>query len=174
MCARFLISTAAVVLGAVAASAEAADEHAVTTGDRVRVMAPSASPKRIEGTLVSVDRDSLTVFDDGRRVVVTRSQIAKLEVARGKKSRAGTGALVGAGWGVGLGVLLSNPPSSGQRLEVNGSAVTAGVVAGATLGALVGVVLRTDRWTTAPADKLTLSIGPVPGRGVALAMRFSF
>ena len=113
MCGRLLISTAAaMVLAALAASAEAADERAVTIGDRVRVTAPSVSPEYIEGTLAAVDRETMTVVsgDDGTSVGVPRSRIAKLEVTRGKKSRWGIGALIGAGAGVLLGVVASNPP----------------------------------------------------------------
>jgi hypothetical protein len=166
---------AAIVLGALAASAEAADERAVTIGDRVRVTAPSVSPKTIQGSLAAADRERLSVSTAaGTRVEVPRSRIAKLEVMRGSKSRWGIGALIGAGAGALLGVVASNPPSSADHFQVDGGAVAVCGVVGAAAGALVGAVLRTDRWTTVPGDTVTLSIGPVSGRGVALAMRVSF
>jgi hypothetical protein len=177
MSGRFPIAaTAAMALGALATSAAAADERALTVGERVRVTAPSVSPRRIEGTLAAVDRETVTVVsrDDGTRVGVSRSQIAKLEVVRGEKSHWGTGALIGAGAGVLLGVVASNPPSSADGFQVDGGAVAVCGAVGAAGGALVGAVLRTDRWTTVPGDTVTLSIGPVPGRGVALAMKVSF
>ena len=168
---RVLIATAAAI--GLGASTAAADEHAVSIGDRVRVSAPSVSPKRIEGTLVVVDSETLTIASGGASVGVPRSGIAKLEVTRGRKSHWVTGALIGAGWGVGVGVLFSNPPSSADHFSIDTGALAAGVVMGATLGALIGAVLRTDRWTTVPGAA-TLRIGPVPGRGVALSMRVSF
>jgi hypothetical protein len=173
---RFLISTAAaMVLGALAASAEAADEHAVRIGDQVRVTAPSVSPKTIQGSLAAVDRERLSVSTTaGTRVEVPRFRIAKLEVLRGSKSRWGIGALIGAGAGVLLGLVASNPPSSADHFQVDGGAVAVCGAVGAAGGALVGAVLRTDRWTTVPGDTVTLGIGPVSGRGVALAMRVSF
>lgn len=177
MCGRFLISTlAAMVLGGLAASAEAADERVVTIGDRVRVTAPSVSRKRIEGTLAAADRETLTVVsgDDGTRVGVPRSRISKLEVTRGRTSRWGIGVVIGAGAGVLPGVVASNPPSSADRFQVDGGAVAVCGAIGAASGALVGAALRTDRWTTVPGSTMTLSIGPASGRGVALAMRVSF
>jgi hypothetical protein len=103
---------------------------------------------------------------------VPRSRISKLEVTRGRRSRWGIGVVIGAG--AGLGVVASNPPSSADRFQVNGGAVAVSGAIGAASGALVGAVLRTDRWTTVPGGTMTLSIRPASGRGVALAMRVSF
>jgi hypothetical protein len=166
---------AAIVLGAMAASAAAA-EPTVTIGARARVTAPSVSAGCVEGTLAAVDSETLTIVseDDDRRVEVPRSRITKLEVVKGKKSRWAIGALVGAGAGVLLGVVASNPPSSADQFQIDGGAVAVCGAVGAAGGALVGAVLRTDRWTSVPADTVTLSIGPVPGPGIALAMRVSF
>lgn len=162
-------------LATLAVSAQADDQRVLMVGDRVRVTAPSLSPRRIEGTLVATDRDSLTVYSADARVGVPRSRIDKLEVARGTKSHLRTGALLGMAAGLAGGIVLSNPPSSAQSFEVNGGAVAASVLVSGTIGALVGAMIRTTRWTTLPVDKLTLGVGPAPQRGgVALALRFSW
>jgi hypothetical protein len=175
MCSRFLASIASVLV-ALAVSAQAADDRPVTMGDRVRITAPSVLTKRVEGTLAAVDRETLSVFStaEGKKVEVRRSQITKLELTRGKMSRWRTGALIGAAWGVGFGVVLSNPPSSAEHFDVNGGAVAAGVLIGASPGGLIGAALHTDRWTSVSPGAVTLGIRPLPGHGVALATRVSF
>jgi hypothetical protein len=130
----------------------------------------------MEGTVAAVDRETLTVVQGhgGIRVGVPRSRIAKLEVAKGQKSHWGVGALIGTGVGVLLGVLASNPPSSASEFQVDAGAVAVCGAVGAAGGALVGALVRTDRWTTVPRDAVTLTIGPVHGPGVALAVELSF
>ena len=173
---RFLTSTAAMlVFGSLAGSAAAAEEP-LKIGDRVRVTAPKFSPGRIDGIVVRIDEQTLTIVSatEEARHELPRSSIATIEVARGTRSRWKGGALVGAGWGVGLGLLLSNPPSSATEFSVDGGALAAGIAAGAAMGALVGAMRKTDRWITVPPGAIALSIQPARGQGVNLAMTVSF
>jgi hypothetical protein len=158
-----------------ACAVAAADERPVVVGDRVRITAPSLVPKRAEGTLAAVDPNTFTVIskDDGRTIEVPRSEVTKLEVVRGRKSHAKTGALVGIAWGVAFGIVLSNPPAEATHFQVDGGALLAGIVVGVAMGASIGAVIHTDRWKTMPANAVAV-VAPAPGGGVAVALRFSF
>ena len=172
---RLLISTAATLLcGSLAGPA--AGEEALKVGDHVRVTAPTFSPRRIEGIVARIDARTLTIVStaDTASRELPRSDIATIEVARGTRSRWRTGALIGAGWGLGLGLLLSNPPSSATGFSVDGGALAAGVVAGAAMGGLIGALLKTDRWIAVPAGAVALRIQPTPERGMSVAMTVAF
>jgi hypothetical protein len=164
------------ILGGLAATVTAADAGLVAMGDRVRITAPSVSPLRIDGAVGRVDTDLLVVVSerDGRRIEVARSRIVRLEVARGTKPCFARCALLGVGSGLALGVLLSNPPSSATKFSIDGGALVSSVAVGAALGVLGGLVWQTERWTTVPGNELALAIGPIPGRGLAVAMKVSF
>jgi len=169
------VATACVALGMLVAPARAEDAQTLVIGDRVRVTDASTSANRIEGTLVDADANRLSVVQNGTRVVVLRSQVSKLEVLRGRKPHAGTGALIGIGWGVGAALVLSNPVASGQHgqtTKLDGGAVVGGVAVGVLMGAGIGALIHTDRWIPIPKDTLT-SLAATSRRGVGLAVRMS-
>lgn len=165
-------------LGAGTAAGQATGDDLPRVGDRIRITTPSSS-SAIKGTLVAADQVALTLTREGReptRLNVARAEVAKLEVARGKKSHWLAGALAGAGGGLVLAaVYCSNPPlgDTCDSGEWAGTAAFVGAI-GAASGALVGALIRTDRWVTVPADKLAVSVGPVPGQGLAFAVRVAF
>lgn len=173
---RLLIPAAAVLLcGSLAGDARAGEEP-LKPGDRVRVTAPAVSPRRIEGIVSRIDAETLTIVStaDTASREVPRSLIGTLEVARGTRSRWKGGAIAGAAWGVGLGLLISNPPSSSTGTSVNGGGLAAGIVVGAAMGAGIGAMLKTDRWMPVPAGAIALRVQPAPGRGMGLALSVSF
>jgi hypothetical protein len=122
------------------------------------------------------DTVELRMKDRKDAVVIPMTLVQRLEVSRGKKSHWIAGALAGAGGGLALTALYCNDPPLGGKCDSGEWAHTAAFFGGigAAGGALIGAVIRTDRWTTVPPNTLTLSVSPAPGRGVALAMRLSF
>lgn len=132
-------------------TAEAATPN-VSTGDRVRVTAPALSRDRIEGRLAAQDAETLTIVPraDGSTLRVPRAQIARLEVARGKKSHLIEGVFAGIAGGVVLGAAACGAmPCQGHGSETRTLQKT--TLLGAAAGAFVGTLVRTDRWTTVPA-----------------------
>jgi hypothetical protein len=129
----------------------------------------------------------------GRDVRVETDTLTRLEVARGRRSRAAEGAglgfLTGAAIGgvLGLTACLDAAPSDRFGFSphddycTSGNAgfglVGAGVfgAAGAALGALVGVSIKADHWHRVPTHPATasLSVAPVRG-GAAMAVRVAW
>jgi hypothetical protein len=129
----------------------------------------------------------------GRDVRLATDGLTRLEVARGRRSRAAEGAglgfLTGAAVGgvLGLTACLDAAPSdrfgfSPQNDYCSGGnaglgLVTAGVfgAGGAALGALVGVSIKTDHWHRIPTHPVatSLSVAPVRG-GAAMAVRVAW
>jgi len=160
------------------AARQATGDDLLQVGDRIRITTSSSS-SAIKGILVAADQAELTLTREGRESThlnVARSDVAKLEVVRGKKSHWLAGALAGAGGGLALTALYCNDPPLGDTCDSGEWAGTAAFFGGigAASGALVGALIRTDRWETVPADGLKVSVSPVPGHGLALALRLTF
>jgi hypothetical protein len=182
---RAMLSVGAIVgAGLVSVGAASPDDSAslapVHIGDRVRVSAPSVSDTRIRGTLVALDEETLIVAPEGKtpQIEMSRSQVTRLQVSRGKRSHWVAGAVTGVVGGLALtasycgsGGALGGGCSGDDALGV--AAFFCGI--GAAGGALVGAVVRTDRWEMVPANTVAVSIIPVPvRRGMALGVRIAF
>jgi hypothetical protein len=91
--------------------------------------------------------------EDGSVLSVPVTSIAKLQVSSGRKRRTLVGALCGAALGVGI-TLIGTRCEHPAYCEDNAGYRTAGLVilggGGALLGAGVGALIRTERWTTVP------------------------
>ncbi len=180
------------LLSAVQGRAE--ETNSVATGDRVRVLAPRVAERSIIGTLLGTKGDDLILDAAGSpdRVVVPRAAIAKLEVSRGRRSRA-SGALVGGIVGAAAGGIIvaaahkKSPlhcPSSdfgcalgaamGESLVEVGS-VVGGLFVGAVVGSLAGVAVSPrEKWQIVSTERLSISLA-APGphaAGVTISMRF--
>jgi hypothetical protein len=180
MIARRIVAAGFVIsLGTVTATAQAAGDSLLQIGDRIRITTARSS-LAIKGTLVAADDTALTVAREGRDTTerkFARSEIATLEVARGKKSHWVAGSLVGLLGGVALTAAYCVHPSPFGGECSSGDYVAVGALfggIGAASGALVGLLIRTDRWTAVPADRLNVSVSPVPGHGLSLTLRLSF
>ena len=78
----------------------------ITVGSRVRVLAPTVVPGKVDGTLAQIDGTFLLVSaTDGGVVKLPRQAITKLEVSIGKHGHALKGLLIGGliGGAVGVG-----------------------------------------------------------------------
>ncbi len=164
----------------------AQERRPIVPGVTVRVSAPSVVEKHVVGSVVSLDRDTLVLNAEGRAapLALPLASVSVLEVHRGRKSRVGRGALIGLGVGVavggvsGFGLCEMDETKSGCEFHehILGSlAIGAyGGVLGAGIGALIGLVARTDRWETVPLERIRVGLTPHGGHGLALTASVSF
>lgn len=124
-------------------------------GSRIRVT--TARHARV-GTLVSLGSDSLR-YTRSRDTAVTAIPVAavvRLERSAGKRPATGRGAkigaLVGAGFGLFLGIAASADNSGWWEVGAEDIAAAAAIVgvAGAGVGALIGAASKQDRWEPVP------------------------
>jgi hypothetical protein len=123
---------------------------------------------RFVGHLDETSGDSLWIrvgSTDGPLVSIHRANIHELEISDGRKRNPGKGALWGAGVGLGLGILTAaavDDCTMGYRgfwFDVcdwgEGAIVVGSITAGAALGALVGLLIKSERWVAVPPGSLT-------------------
>lgn len=123
-------------------------------GRRIRVTAPSAQLARQVGAVIRVDTDTLVFGEGHQRWAVARPLITRLDVSGGRRGHALVGLLAGTGAGLAFGLIAfapgSNACTGSGDYEKNCMAYRAGTtLAGAGLGALVGALIRTEKWTPA-------------------------
>jgi hypothetical protein len=164
---------AAVLAAAAVAGANAAPSGLPVAGEKVRVTT-LAGRSREKGVVVQTDAESLTVsLGSGQSPVrIPLASIERLEVARGRRTTAREGAayggLVGAVLGglavAGLAEALCDYGSDCSA-SAEGYLVGAGIfgAAGAGVGALTGLAIKTDRWERLPVDRVRVGIRPAPG-----------
>jgi len=159
----------AVLLAAVAGSTVLAQAPApVQPGQRVRVRSTVAHTPELTGVVEAVRPDTLIVRDDDRSVptAVLLATVDRLQVSRGRHSHWITGAAVGFAVGAATGVIAGVAGhNDADWLFGSGASAFLGAVLlapiGAGTGAVVGLLVRTERWQTVPLD----AIGPGVARG---------
>lgn len=133
-------------------------------------------PRVMIGRLVSVDGDSVILVQgrDQLSTSVAMESIQRLEVSRGRRSRAGRGALVGFLAGAVTGAVTGYWICRGCEpdglagfvaLVVGGM----GALAGTGVGAIVGAIARTERWEPRPLTDLPVGVRLSPTVGFRLA-----
>ncbi len=155
-----------------------AQEAVVEAGTRVRVRTAEiggeagqieARDTRFVGHVDRVSADSLWVrldSSDGPLLAVDRTTIQELEVSSGRKRNVGKGALWGAGVGLALGILgavavddcgVLNDDDFFDFCEGEEATIILGsTAAGAGWGALIGLLITSERWVAIPPASLTL------------------
>lgn len=154
----------------------------LSRGDRVR-LTPAGGGKTIRGTIEEAAADAIVLrpgdaVDSPLRFSPT--QMEKIEVAHGRRSRWREGALIGfvpgaaffgyAGW-----VLACDEmgPCNGS-----GAALALGLMGGAAtgaIGALVGLAIKTDRWVLVEEGRPKVAFALVPqkhGFRAGVSVRF--
>ena len=183
---RFNALLVAVLVAWPGASAVMAADAAValadlSRGDRVRLRL-SGGGKTVHGTVDASGPDEVIVRPKDLATPLLRlspQQMEKLEVVRGQRSRWREGAVIGFVPGaVFLGVVVwatadcyNNCDNTG---EVVGDALLGGAITG-TLGALIGLAVKTDRWAPVATGrpKVALDLAPTNGGFRAnLSLRF--
>jgi len=134
-------------------------------GSRIRIVLLPPASDLVVGTLVESRADSLRVETaSGEVLAVSRTTISRLQVSRGRHSKAGLGALIGLATGLGGG-LFAGTTAHRETQFIN--ITTGGVVlitalggaVGAGLGALIGTAFKADRWEALPLVSLE-AVGP--------------
>jgi hypothetical protein len=163
---------ATVLVVSFCATTALAQEPAVRVGpgERVRVTSESL---RVDGTLMAVDDDTLTIRprDGTADVTVPRMAIAKIERTDGRRSRvrdAGLGALIGLGVGALAGLASSTSCEPREWFCSAGFNSTFFGILGAGAGAVTGAILPPpSRWVEIDESALTeisQPIQPLPSR----------
>jgi hypothetical protein len=171
----------AIVALSLAVPALAEERLALAPGSRVRIRT-SEGRGSIRGTLASLDDQRLTLEEKPGAAprVIDRSQIARLELSAGRRTR-GHGAALGAAIGLGAGLLFTGVVAARESCEGYG-AEDCGLATAVSLivftpaltatGALVGVALPpSERWVTVPSTPAVRQSGPSP-LGLRLTLRF--
>ncbi len=160
-----------IVIGPGSAPTQASGGVPLQNGDRIRIKT-LGSTSATTGTLVTADDAALTLALEGRdrtRKTFARSEIAKLEVARGKKRNVIWDVL--GGGVVGMAVDLVGTKEGGNPCDFGACVILPAMGAGA--GALVGLAIKTERWEKLPAEKVRLAVLPTQhGVQLSLSVRF--
>lgn len=191
MSAKLIVALLATVMPA-ALAAQTSYTRVLRPGTRVRVaadcetdsFAPGRAPSpnrrdrpercaQYEGTLAHLSADSMMLVVDQREVAVAHSSIRRVEVRNGTRGHSVAGAAIGAGLGFAVGFAASATTDCSddflqglcQTSQIAGPFVAGAL--GAGLGALIGVLVRSDRW-----DAVPLRVAATPSLRVGLAMGF--
>jgi hypothetical protein len=157
-------------------SAGSLDAQTVSAGERVRVTIEEQSGK-LTGTLEEWGSDTLYVVPDGASQdvaarAISLSSLSRLETSRGMKSNAGKGALIGGGIGLVIGGGMSLIAGSTVDTEVTSTdyLIFTGLVTvgGAGIGALIGALIKSERWQEYPLDGLHVGLVPTSDGGFQL------
>jgi hypothetical protein len=142
----------------------------LAVGSRVRVTSQETGAQPLIGQVVALEPGAVVVSGEGgtgqKRVPIVAS--TALEVSTGKKSRAARGAIVGAAVGAMPGLFMT----FGDYNTDKGSPAAVslvGAAAGAAIGSLVGLALKSEHWIPADLPVVTGGIPPVP-RGVSISL----
>lgn len=151
-------------------------QAAVARGDRVRVTATELSSRRLVGTFHEIsDTSCVLMTQDGSPLQVPLDDVSVFEVSRGRKSKAGAGALVGALVGLGAGAAVGGvAQQESQFIEVSDGMV-AGIAVGtaavgAGLGAVIGSLIKTERWERIALDQLRVEPSSIAADGVSVSL----
>ncbi|MCH7717632.1 MAG: hypothetical protein IH876_16010 [Gemmatimonadetes bacterium] len=125
-----------------------------------------------KGTLAALTADSvvLRIGEPATQLAVSLASVKRLEVVRGRKSNAATGAGIGLVVGMVAGAVIGYAsyeecegfcmfaPAGRGETAVFGAALFG--LGGIVFGALIGASSKTDRWEEVPLDRLRVSLGP--------------
>lgn len=125
--------------------------------------------------LLGQDRDSLRVETDSNSapVAVARTDVTSIEARLGRHGHAGSGALAGLVCGGIVGAAAGSsceddfvcPGAGGGALLLGGT--------GLVFGALIGVLIRSERWESACPETVGLAVVKAP-RGIGAAISVAF
>lgn len=159
----------ALVLASMGAGQAAAGDGTGLDGTRVRV--ETAASGRLVGVVIASDASFLTIqgSPEADATRVARSDIRGLEVSRGKRRHTVHGLIGGAvAWAAVVGLVAAfdtlDESGVGEPLFVAGMVGT---------GALVGTLIKTERWERVPTPALSLGVSP-HGRGVRVQVALRF
>ncbi len=164
--------------GALAARAEAQAALTLPEGARARFTAVSKGSESLIGTLAGGDDSSLMIVVAGRTMEVPRADVTNIELSRApshRGSNAQRGFFTGGLLGGIAGAAIGSDCSQDEILCLDrGSAMTAGMIVFAPLGALIGALTGGEHWQKIGAKDLRFTAKPVAVRGRGVGVQFSF
>ena len=172
-----------VVLAFVASATEAQQVTSHAPGSRVRLTpaytdtSVGRAGRIIEGRLVSMDHDSVTITLKGntRQLSLPFSAVDRLDVAAGRDRGKGAliGATIGGGLAAGFGLVTIHCSEPQPCIGSKGGWVATYGMLGAIVGGITGLMIGTAKWDHVDVP-LKVAITPLRGGGVGagLAMRF--
>ncbi len=139
-------------------------EGQLQSGQRVRVTAPDCGLDRQPATFQAFDADTL-VLGPMKCPLVSETH---LDVYQGRRANAGKGALIGLAIGGGGGAVAGAIALSGSCLDSADGCPLAGAAIFALFfgppsiltGAVIGALIKTDRWEEVPLDRVRVSFAP--------------
>lgn len=120
---------------------------------RVTTAADSAQQEtRYAGLVTALANDTLTLVRKGVVRAVPLPAVRRLEVSRGRRGYARTGALIGAGLGVVAGLAAVGADDGQGSTGAGIVVVPLGAALYGGVGALIGTFVRRERWEVVPLD----------------------
>jgi hypothetical protein len=167
------------------ASLSAQTQPPIERGARVRIIATDCRLYRQSAEFEALRGDELIVVTDST-VRCPLSSVGRLEVRSGQRGRTGFGAIIGGLAGVVTGSVIGghaaarceedrDPLSQSNwcgMLTLTGG--LAGLAGGAAIGAVVGSLMKTDRWVEVPLDQVTASLVWKRGNRLGIGMSLEF
>ena len=149
----------------------------IAVGTRVRLRAPTVVSGRIEGMVIEMDESSLLIgVNDRVPLRVSRQAISQLDVSTGQHRQALKGMIMGAGIGLAVfaltGAAYQGDESSSARDWA--SFLGTGLAGGALWGAGIGALIKTDRWSAVPLERVRVGLAPTQRGGVRLSLSVRF
>jgi hypothetical protein len=180
MTVRYSITAAVLATLPIVALAQEATKSSVaqlvTLGSQVRIES-SVVLGRPRGRVAALDDSVVSLLiDDGGMVKIPMSSITALDLHLGKRRHTLHGLGIGAAFGIGVGSQANVDPSYCGEYDFchsRGEAIIGNVISYGALGALVGWLVRTDRWAAVTVSAITLQDRP-SHRSLALAVRVRF
>ena len=157
----------------------------IFVGSKVRFQAPTAIQGTVQGTVMEMDKESLLVSTENQRPFrVSRQAITQLEVAVGRRRNPRKGLIIGAAAGAALVAFVAAAPKDSlcppgeattkSCLDDRSFFLVAGLPLVALEGAGIGALIKTDRWSSVPVEKVHFSLAPTHGQGLGLSLSLRF
>ncbi len=153
----------------VSTEAAAQDTPPIAVGQRVRVTTESGATH--VGLVTALSSGALELQGEGGSQRFPAASVTRLEVSRGRKSRAELGAGIGFTAGA-LGAVVYCQMEAKRCVVFDDDTTPLQALAfgamGSVVGGFVGWFITTDRWEGVPLERLRVSLAPQGGGRFAL------
>jgi hypothetical protein len=163
--------------GEAQAQAQPKSVSPIAVGTRIRLRAPTVVSGRIEGMIIEMDESSFLIgVNDRVPLTVSRQAISQLDMSTGQRRQALKGMIMGAG----IGLAVFTLAGAAYQGDGSGSArdwaslLGTGLGGGAIWGAGIGALIKSDRWSAVPLERVRVSRAPTQRGGVRLSLSVRF